>query len=268
MPDHNHSVECAACDEMLARESAARIAAETANHAKDAFFLTLSHELRGPLNAILSWVHLLRSGKLDAATAARALDTIDRSAHAEARLIGDMLDVSRIIGNKIRLALAPVHLGALVAESVETLRPAIDSGEIHVSIDAPPPPLACVIGDPGRLRQVMDNLLLNAIKFTPRGGHIAVRLGCDAGQATIAVCDTGEGIPLDLLPHVFERFRQSDATATRLGGLGLGLAIVEHLVDLHGGSIRATSAGEGKGATFTVTLPASPLREDAREAAS
>lgn len=268
MPGHNHSVECAACEELLARENAARVAAETGNRAMEQFFLTLSHELRGPLDAILGWVYLLRSGKLDDATAIRALETIERSAHAEARLVGDMLEVSRMIGHKIRLAMAHVHLGALVAETVETLRPAIDTREIHVAIEAAEPLTSCIIGDPDRLRQVMENLLLNAIKFTPKGGRIAVRLGCAGERATIAVCDTGQGIPAHLLPHVFDRFRQGDARATRLGGLGLGLAIVEHLVDLHGGSIEAASDGEGRGATFTVTLPTRPRRAGAGEHAS
>jgi signal transduction histidine kinase len=255
VPAHNHSVECAACDEMLAREHATRIAAETASRATQEFFLTLSHELRGPLDAILSWVYLLRAGKLDEATAARALATIERSARAEARLIGDMLEVSRMTGRKIRLAMAQVHLGSLVAETVETLRPAIDRNEIHVAFDQEDQPTGCVTADPDRLRQVLENLLLNAIKFTPKGGRIAVRLGCEGERATIAVCDSGRGIPADLLPHVFERFWQGDAGATRLGGLGLGLSIVEHLVDLHGGYIEAASEGEGRGSTFTVTLP-------------
>lgn len=254
MADHNHPTGCLACDELLARENAARVAADAANHAKDEFFLTLSHELRGPLNAILSWVYLLRSGKLDAAKTARALETIERNAKAEGRLISDMLDVSRIIGAKIRLALRPVDLATIVAESVETVRPEIDKGEIQVEVDAAEP-THTISADPDRLRQVMENLLLNAIKFTPRGGHITVRLGHDAENATIDVRDTGQGIRSALLPHVFERFRQSDATATRLGGLGLGLAVVEHLVELHGGAVRAASKGEGEGATFTVTLP-------------
>ena len=253
MADHNHPAGVA-CRELLARESAARTVAEAANRAKDDFFLTLSHELRGPLNAILSWVYLLRAGKLDYATAARALETIERNAKAEGRLINDMLDVSRMIGAKIRLTLRPVNLATLVAETVETVRPAIDKGDIHVEIDASHA-IDSITADPDRLRQVMENLLLNAIKFTPKGGQITVRLGCEAQCATITVCDTGQGIRSDFLPHVFERFRQSDATATRLGGLGLGLAIVAHLVELHGGAIKVASKGEGQGATFTVILP-------------
>lgn len=254
MTDHNHPSGCAACEEMLQRERAANLAAEEALRDRDDFFLTLSHELRGPLNAIQGWVYLLRSGKLDDATAARALETIDRSVNAEARLVGDMLDVSRVISGKFRLAVRPVDLATLVSESVETVRPVIDRGEIQVEIDAPRP-IDRITADPDRLRQVMENLLLNAIKFTPKGGRITVRLRGDADNATIAVSDTGQGMRSDFVPHVFERFRQSDATATRIGGLGLGLAIVAHLVELHGGTIDAASAGEGLGATFTVRLP-------------
>lgn len=164
MVEHNHPAGCVACDELLARENAARTTAEVANRAKDDFFLTLSHELRGPLNAILSWVYLLRTGKLDEATAARALETIERNAQAEGRLIGDMLDVARIAGGKVRLALAPVNLAALIAESVETVRPETDKGAIRVEIDSPHP-IDSVTADPDRLRQVMENLLLNAVKY-------------------------------------------------------------------------------------------------------
>jgi signal transduction histidine kinase len=228
-----------------------------ASRAKDDFFLTVSHELRRPLSATLAWVSLLRSGKLDEATAARALETIERNAKAEERLIDDMLDVSRLVGGKIRLARRPVRLATLVAETIETVRPASDKGDIHVEMDARHGPDR-ISADPDRLRQVMENLLLNAIKFTPKGGRIVVRLGGDAQCATIAVCDTGRGIRPDLLPHIFERFWQGDAAATRLGGLGLGLAIVERLVELHGGTIEAASGGEGKGATFTLILPTHP----------
>lgn len=246
---------------MLARETATQIAFEAAIRAKDDFFLTLSHELRGPLNAILGWVYLLRSGKLDHATFTRALDTIDRSANAEARLVGDMLDVSRIMGGKIRLAMRPVDVADIVEESVEAVRPAIDKGDIRVEIETSRP-IGRITADPDRIRQVMENLLVNAVKFTPKGGRITVRLDSSDVDATIAVCDTGQGIRADVLPHVFERFRQSDATATRLGGLGLGLAIVEHLVALHGGRVTAASQGEGAGATFTVTLPTNPPAVD------
>ena len=254
MTDHNHPSGCAACDEMSERERVASLAAEEALRDRDNFFLTLSHELRGPLNAIQGWVYLLRSGKLDDATAARALDTIARSVSAETRLIGDMIDVSRVISGKFRLAMRPVDLATLVSESVESVRPVMERGEIQVEIDSPRP-IDSIAADPDRLRQVMENLLLNAIKFTPRGGRITVRLRGDADNTTIAVSDTGQGMRSDLVPHVFERFRQSDTTATRIGGLGLGLAIVAHLVGLHGGTIDAASAGEGLGATFTVRLP-------------
>jgi hypothetical protein len=239
---------------MRQRERVAEIAARDAHRGRDDFFLNLSHELRGPLNAIQSWVYLLRSGKLDDAMVVRALETIDRSIGAETRLISDMLDVSRVIGGKFRLAIRPVDLATLISETVDTVRPAIDHGEIEVAIDAPRP-VDSIAADPDRLRQIMENLLLNAVKFTPKGGRIEVRLSSDADHATIAVADTGQGIRSEFVPHVFERFRQSDATPTKLGGLGLGLAIVEHLVELHGGTVDAASEGEGRGATFTVTLP-------------
>jgi signal transduction histidine kinase len=199
-------------------------------------------------------VYLLRSGKLDAATEVRALETIERNARAEARLISDMLDVSRVVGAKIRLDRRAVDLDALVAETIETVRPAIDDGEVQVLVVPAAQPVG-INGDPDRIRQVIENLLLNAIKFTPRGGRIRVCLGGDGKKATVAVCDDGQGISSAALPHIFERFRQGEATSTRMGGLGLGLAIVEHLVELHGGSIKATSDGEGEGATFVVTLP-------------
>lgn len=254
MTRHDDAAGCSACEKLLARESAARTAAESANRAKDEFFLTLSHELRGPLSAILSWVSLLREGKLDEATAARALETVERSAKAEARLVEDMLDVSRMMGGKIRLALRPINLATLVAETIETVRPATDNKAIHVEMDVRQV-VDRISADPDRLRQVLENLLLNAIKFTPDGGRIVVRLDGNAQCATIAVCDTGRGIRADLLPHVFKQFWQGDPAATRRGGLGLGLGIVERLLELHGGTIEATSDGEGKGATFTVTLP-------------
>jgi signal transduction histidine kinase len=254
MTSHDDSAGCSACANLLARERAARTAAEAAGRAKDEFFLTLSHELRGPLSAILGWVSLLREGKLDDATAARALEAVERSAKAEARLIEDMLDVSRIIGGTIRLALRPVDLATLVAATIETVRPAIDEKAIHVEMDVRQV-VDRISADPDRLRQVMENLLLNAIKFTPNGGQIVVRLDGNAQCATIAVRDTGRGIRADLLPHLFKQFWQRDPAATRLGGLGLGLGIVERLLELHGGTIEATSDGEGKGATFTVTLP-------------
>jgi signal transduction histidine kinase len=244
--------------EMLVRECTARAEVEAANRSKDDFFLTISHELRGPLSAILSWVHLLRSGKLDEGTAVRALETIERNARSEARLVTDMLEVSRIIGGKIRLDVRPVELATIIAEAADSVRPAADARDIHVEVNSSAP-IGRVTGDPGRLQQVMENLFSNAIKFTPRGGHITADVNYDAEHATIAVHDTGQGIRSDFLPHVFERFGQANGTATRLGGLGLGLAIVRHLVELHGGRVKAASAGDGQGSTFTVMLPISAM---------
>lgn len=254
MTEHNHPLGCPGCDELLMKEARAHATAEAASKAKDDFFLTLSHELRGPLNAIKSWVYLLRSGKLSAADMARALETVERNTDAEARLITDMLDVSRIIAGQLCIERRPVDLGILVAQSADTVRPSADGVGIHVDIDCEPTERV-ITADADRLRQVFENLLINAIKFTPAGGRIDVRVGYDAESASIAVRDTGQGISSDLLPHVFERFRQGAPNAMHRRGLGLGLAIVQHIVELHGGSVAATSRGEGQGATFTVHLP-------------
>jgi len=259
--DHNHDGGCVACDELLARERAALAAAEAANHAKDDFFLTLSHELRGPLNAITGWAAILRTRTAGDEMAKRAIMTIERNAWAQARLIKDMLEMSQVIGGKIRLVRRPVDLSVLIAESTATIRPVADGREIDVEGE---PAVGIISADADRLRQVMENLLYNAIKFTPKGGRIAVRLGGDATSVTIAVKDTGTGIRADVLPHVFERFWQADGTSERVGGLGLGLAIVRHLVELHGGSVGAASEGENHGATFTVTLPTNFYAEPPR----
>ena len=259
MAHHNHPGGCSACDELLARENAARVSAEAANRAKDNFFLTLSHELRGPLNAITCWAHILRThGRLNETTK-RAIETIERNAWAQARLIKDMFEMSQVIGGKIRLDRCPVDLAVLVAESAATVRPMASGRDIRIETDSP---IGTISGDPDRLRQVIGNLLQNAIKFTPEGGRITVRLGATASFATIAVQDTGRGIGAEALPHVFDRFWQSGPTPTHVEGLGLGLAIVRHLVELHGGTVAATSQGESHGATFTVTLPtAAPTSE-------
>jgi signal transduction histidine kinase len=248
----------AALRDLLAREGAARAEAEAANRAKDDFFLSISHELRGPLNAILGWVQLLRTRKLDEANGLRALETIERNAKSQANLIKDMLDVSRIIGGKVHLDLCPVELATIIDEAADSVRPAADSRDIHVETELTPQG-GTVTGDPARLQQVMENLFSNAIKFTPRGGQVVVRLGYDEKHATITMRDTGQGIRPDFLPYVFDRFRQANGTAARLGGLGLGLAIVHHLVELHGGTVSAESDGEGQGAKFTVTLPSSQV---------
>ena len=242
-------------EEILQRERRARAEAEAANRIKDEFLATVSHELRTPLAAIVSWVHLLRSGGLDEATAARALETIDRNIRAQAQIIDDILDVSRIVRGSLTLNPRPVDLAAILDHVAESLRPAaqgkgIEFHTVHGTDGSE------MVGDPDRLQQVLWNLLSNAVKFTPRGGSVEVRLERRDDTLQLEVTDTGEGIPAEFLPHVFERFRQADSSASRVhGGLGLGLAIVRHLVELHGGTVTAESGGPGQGARFTVVLP-------------
>jgi PAS domain S-box-containing protein len=249
---------------LLESEQAARREAEAANHAKDEFLATLSHELRTPLNAIVGWAHLLKTGQLDAGQTARAVEVIDRNAKAQSQIVADVLDVSRIVMGKLRLEVRPVDFSTVVEEALETLRPAAAAKDIQ--LDSALPPDSRVSGDPDRLQQVVWNLVSNAIKFTQAGGRIRVDLRCVSGHAEVTVADTGMGIRPDFLPHVFERFRQSDSSSTRAhGGLGLGLALVRHLVELHGGTVAASSRGEGMGATFTVALPLM-VPPDAREA--
>jgi signal transduction histidine kinase/CheY-like chemotaxis protein len=250
----------------LARELADRAAvaldnarlyreARDANRVKDEFLATLSHELRTPLNAIVGWTHLLRTGGLDAATSQRALETIERNARLQSQLIADILDVSRIVSGKLNIESAPVDLGPLLASAVETARPAAAAKGIELHLDLSDHG-ASVMGDTGRLQQVAQNLVGNAVKFTASGGQVRVSLRRGAGTAELVVEDTGIGIAPDLLPHVFERFRQGDSSTTRPhGGLGLGLAITRHLVEAHGGSVEAASDGLGRGACFTVRLP-------------
>ncbi|HYO13498.1 MAG TPA: ATP-binding protein [Thermoanaerobaculia bacterium] len=243
-------------EEILARERTARAEAETANRLKDEFLATVSHELRTPLSAMIGWVHLLRVGGLDAATTERALATIDRNIRAQAQIIDEILDVSRIIRGSLTLSLQPVDLAALLHQVVESVRPAAQSKGIgvHTTVD---PTVTPVNGDPDRLQQVVWNLLSNALKFTPGGGRVEVRLERQEAGLRLSVADTGQGIAPEFLPHVFERFRQADSSTTRVhGGLGLGLSIVRHLVELHGGTVTAESAGVDRGARFTVTLPA------------
>jgi CheY-like chemotaxis protein len=223
---------------------------------KDEFLSTLSHELRTPLTAIVGWTYLLRGGRLDDATAARGLEAIERNAAAQAQVISDILDLSRMVGAKFRLNVRPLQLAPIAAAALEPLMPAASAKGLKVQtlLD---PAAGLVVGDPDRLRQVVWNLAANAVKFTPRGGRVTVRVErVPHADVRLVVEDTGEGISADFLPHVFERFRQGDASNTRShGGLGLGLAVVRHLVELHGGTIEARSEGEGHGATFTVVLP-------------
>jgi PAS domain S-box-containing protein len=233
----------------------ARQDAESANRAKDEFLATLSHELRTPLTSIVGWAKMLRSGQLDADSAARAIETIDRNARLQTQLIGDVLDLSRIVSGKLRLDPRPMDLAPVVEAALDTVRPAAEAKGLTLRRAIEPYPCT-VSGDPDRLQQVVWNLLSNAIKFTPRGGTVEVGLSCQGAEAEISVADTGIGIGADLLPHVFERFRQGDASSTRsYGGLGLGLAIVRHVVELHGGRAEAESGGAGRGSTFRARLP-------------
>jgi PAS domain S-box-containing protein len=235
----------------------ARQAAEAANRAKDEFLATLSHELRTPLSPILGWVRLLRSGDLDAAASARGLEVIERNVRAQTQLIEDLLDVSRIITGKLRLEVRPMDLVAVVEAGIEAVRPAADAKGIRIEsrLDSK---AAAMVGDPDRLQQVVWNLVSNAVKFTPKEGRVEVELTRVDSHARLRVKDTGKGIPSGFLPHVFDRLRQADSTSTRAhGGLGIGLAIVRHLVELHGGTVAAESGGEAKGAVFTVELPIS-----------
>ena len=238
---------------------AARQEAEAANRAKDDFLAVLSHELRTPLNATFGWVRLLRSGRLDTAATTRALEVIERNVSQQGRLISDLLDASRIVFGRLDLNLQSVDFPALVAGVVESVRPAADARSISLKADIDPE-AGPVNGDPDRLRQVVENILGNAIKFTPPHGAVTVQLARDI-DARLIVSDTGRGIDAELLPHIFERFKQSDSTSTRTHtGLGLGLAIVRHLVEHHGGRVRAESAGVGQGATFTIVLPIAAAR--------
>jgi signal transduction histidine kinase len=247
---------------LLAREREARAEAQAANVAKDEFLAMLSHEMRTPLNAVLGWTRMLRSGQLNDERTRHALEVIERNARSQAGLIEDLLDISRIIAGKLRLNLRPVDLAAVVRATLDEMRhnAAVKDVQLDDRIEA----RGRVMGDGDRLRQVVMNLLSNAIKFTPAGGRIDVVLDRADSEIVLAVRDTGIGIDPAFLPHVFDRFRQADSTSTRAhSGMGLGLAIVRHLVELMGGSVQADSPGEGQGATFTVRLPLLPDAETA-----
>jgi PAS domain S-box-containing protein len=240
---------------LLSNEKQARSDAERANRLKDEFLATISHELRNPLNAIMGWAHMLRLGKLTPANAERAVETIYRNAKSQGQLVADLLDVSRIISGKLRLDVRTVDLIYIVNAAIDSIRPAADAKGIRLQtiLDSAAGPIS---GDADRLQQIVWNLLTNAVKFTPKGGHIQVKVQRVDSQVEVVVSDSGIGIRKEFLPHVFDRFRQADATTTRIhGGLGLGLSIVHQLVDLHGGTVSVQSEGEGKGATFTITLP-------------
>ena len=239
----------------LLREQAARLEAESATRLKDEFLATVSHELRTPLSAILGWSAMLRTSKFDQPAVDRALETIERNARAQAQLVEDILDVSRIITGRLRLELRAVDPASMIENAVESVRPAAEAKSVRINL------LLDYVGsllcDPARLQQVMWNLLANAVKFTPVGGCVTVSLRRDASRVSITVSVTGEGVSPEAIPFIFDRFRQADGTTTRRhGGLGLGLAIVRHLVELHGGTVRADSPGVGQGTTFTIELPA------------
>ncbi len=240
---------------LLDSEREARAEAERTNQLKDDFLATLSHELRTPLSAILGWAQVLRRGTRDQADLHRGLQSIERNARAQAQLIEDLLDMNRITSDKVLLDLQPLAPASVIASAIETLRPAADAKHItiHSSIASD---AGTFMGDPGRLQQVIWNLLSNALKFTPQGGRVDIGVRREASRLAITVADNGVGIKQDFLPHVFDRFRQADASTTRRhGGLGLGLAIVKHLVEQHGGTVTASSAGDMQGASFTVRLP-------------
>jgi PAS domain S-box-containing protein len=251
---------------LLASERYAREQAEAANRLKDEFLATVSHELRSPLNSILGWARMLRDKRLDEEGAAHALEVIYRSARAQNRLIGDLLDVSRIITGKLRLQVSVVDLIPITEAAMDVVRPAADARGIKL-ISALDRTAGPVSGDADRLQQIIWNLLSNAVKFTPAGGQVVIRLEREGGGVTLTVSDTGVGIEPEFLPFVFDRFRQFASEPARLSaGLGLGLAIVRHLVELHGGAVSAASRGRGQGATFTVALPLAAGRQDWGEA--
>jgi len=233
--------------------------AEESSRLKEEFLATISHELRTPLSAILGWTRMLRLGQLSPENSSKALDTIERNARAQAQLVDDLLDVSRIITGKLRMDVRPADPNSFIDAAVEAVRPAADAKGVRVQKVVDTNPIS-IPGDPVRLQQVVWNLLSNAIKFTPRGGRVQIRSERVNSHLEIIVSDTGQGIAPDFLPHVFDRFRQADQKTSRQhGGMGLGLAIVRHLVEMHGGTVRANSDGEGKGATFTVMLPITPV---------
>jgi PAS domain S-box-containing protein len=245
---------------LLASERAARANAEAASRAKDEFVAMISHEIRSPLNAILGWSQMLRQGALDKTATANALESIERNARAQAQLVSDLLDISRVITGKLRINARPVDIMNSLESALESIHPAAEAKQI--TIDVQGEPYATVVtGDADRLQQVLWNLLSNAIKFTPRLGRVSVRIARMDSHLEVTITDSGIGIPKDFLPLIFDRFTQADTTSARKhSGLGLGLAIVRHIVELHGGTVAAESEGEGKGSTFRITLPVRALQ--------
>jgi PAS domain S-box-containing protein len=251
----DHKLIEAEREDLLVREKLAREEAEIANRLKDEFLATLSHELRTPLNAILGWSSLLIDNRMTDDDKSRGLEIIQRNAQLQARLVEDVLDVSRIISGKLKLEVAPLELAPILQNAVESVLPTVEAKDIQLQpfFDSDP---CLVYGDSNRLQQVIWNLLSNAIKFTPKGGRVQIRMERIYSHVEIVVSDSGVGIEPSVLPYIFERFRQADQSSTRnYGGLGLGLAIVKNLVEMHGGSVSAESEGEGRGATFTIKLP-------------
>jgi signal transduction histidine kinase/DNA-binding response OmpR family regulator len=240
---------------LLVREQAAREEAEAANRNKDEFLATLSHELRTPLTAILGWSHLMRTRQLNESELTRALDTIERNARSQSQLIDDLLEVSRIITGKLSIDRGRVNVSKVIESSLDAIRPLADAKEIEFTNAAPSTDIA-VVGDPTRLQQIFWNLFSNAVKFTPRGGRVSIETRIYDSRVRVSVADTGIGIKPEFVPFIFDRFRQADGSTTREhGGLGLGLAIVQHLVGLHAGAVEVTSEGPNRGSTFTVTIP-------------
>ncbi|MGH9218867.1 MAG: ATP-binding protein, partial [Vicinamibacterales bacterium] len=245
--------------DLLRREQEARREAERSNRMKDEFLATLSHELRTPLNAIVGWVHLLRTGDLPDEERRHALDRIDRNAHAQARLVQDLLDVSRITTGKLMLDIQEMDFAAVVMNAVDACRPAADARQVNVTTQFSGNFPTC--GDPDRLQQVVWNLISNAVRFTPQAGRVTISLARAGGYDTLRVRDTGAGIDAEFVPYVFEPFRQADGASTRAhGGLGIGLTIVRRLTEMHGGLVEVASDGPGLGATFTVKLPVRDTR--------
>jgi signal transduction histidine kinase/CheY-like chemotaxis protein len=253
---------------LLEREQAARAHAEEASRMKDQFLALVSHELRTPLNAVLGWADMLRSGTISEERRNRACQAIYSNARRQAQLIDELLDVARIMSGKLRLERTPIDLNAIIQGAMEIVQPAADAKRIHLKFEGDPG-IGQMLADGARLQQIVWNLVSNAVKFTPAAGQVLVTLQADGQAAEIAVSDSGEGIPADFLPSVFEPFRQADASMTRLhGGLGLGLSIVHHLVEAHGGTVKAESSGEGRGARFIVRLPIVPLAGETRHGLS
>jgi PAS domain S-box-containing protein len=253
-------------ERLLESEQRARREAEEANRLKDDFLATVSHELRTPLTAILGWVRMLRDGSLDDETAARALAAVERNAKSQAQLVEDLLDISRIVSGKMRLNVRPLEPSSVIHAAVEAVKPAAQAKDIrlHLSIDPSAGPVA---GDFERLQQVIWNLLSNAVKFTPSGGRVEVRLERGNATAELTVSDDGHGINSKFLPFVFDRFKQADSSITRAyGGMGVGLSIVKSITEMHGGTVRASSEGEGHGASFTISLPLASARAEAASA--